>query len=229
MENGVADKYEINQLEKEESWRLFRIIGELVEGFDALNSITPAVTIYGSARLKPGSYDYEKTREIARLIGKEGFNIITGGGPGAMEAANLGAQEAGVKSAGLNIKLPEEQVCNSFTNISLSFNHFFARKIMLVKYSTAFVIVPGGLGTMDELTEVLTLIQTKKIKPFPVVLFNSAYWKGYLDWLRGQTLGLAYIDEDDLKLLRLSDDPKEVVDIIKSWYLRQLIVGRQAL
>jgi uncharacterized protein (TIGR00730 family) len=225
----VADRYEINSLEKEESWRLFRIIGELVEGFDSLAEIIPAVTIYGSARLKPGSYDYEKTREIARLIGMEGFNIITGGGPGAMEAANLGAQEAGVKSAGLNIQLPEEQVCNSYTNITLHFNHFFARKIMLVKYSTAFVIIPGGMGTLDEMTEVMTLIQTHKIKPFPVIMFNSAYWKGLFEWLRTNTLVNGYISQEDLNLLVLSDDPKEIVDIIKSWYLRQLIVGKKAV
>jgi uncharacterized protein (TIGR00730 family) len=225
----VADKYEINQMEKEESWRLFRIIGELVEGFDSLSNVAPAVTIYGSARIKPGSYEYEKTREIARLIGKEGFNIITGGGPGAMEAANLGAGEAGVKSIGLNIQLPEEQVCNAYAKISLHFNHFFVRKIMLVKYSTAFVIIPGGLGTLDELTEVLTLIQTKKIKPFPVIMFNSSYWKGFFEWLRTNTLGNGYIDEEDLKLLVLSDDPKEVVEIIKSWYLKQLIIGKKAL
>jgi uncharacterized protein (TIGR00730 family) len=225
----MAERYEINQLAKEESWRLFRIIGELVEGFDKLTGIEPAVTIYGASRLKPGTYDYEKTREIARLIGKEGFNIITGGGPGAMEAANLGAQEAGVKSVGLNIQLPEEQVCNAYTNISISFNHFFARKVMLVKYSTAFVIIAGGMGTLDELTEVLTLIQTKKIKPFPVVLFNSSYWKGFLDWLRDKTLVNDYITEDDLHLLRLSDDPMEVVDIIRSWYLKQSIIGRQAV
>jgi uncharacterized protein (TIGR00730 family) len=225
----MAERYEINQLAKEESWRLFRIMGELVEGFDSLSGIEPAITIYGAARLRPGTLDYEKTREIAFLIGKEGFNIITGGGPGAMEAANLGAHEAGVKSVGLNIQLPEEQVCNTYTNITLHFNHFFARKIMLVKYSTAFVIIPGGMGTLDELTEVLTLIQTKKIKPFPVILFNSTYWKGFLDWLQTQALGNGYISEEDLHLLRLSDDPKDVVDIIRSWYLRQAIIGRQAL
>jgi uncharacterized protein (TIGR00730 family) len=225
----MPDRYEINQLAKEESWRLFRIIGELVEGFDRLSGIEPAVTIYGASRLRPGTYDYENTREIANLIGKEGFNIITGGGPGAMEAANLGAQQAGVRSAGLNIELPEEQVCNVYTNITLHFNHFFARKVMLVKYSTAFVIIPGGMGTLDELTEVLTLIQTRKIKPFPVVLFNSEYWKGFLEWLQNQTLANGYISEEDLRLLRLSDDPKEVVDIIRSWYLRQAITGRQAI
>jgi uncharacterized protein (TIGR00730 family) len=225
----MADKYEINQLAKEESWRLFRIIGELVEGFEKLSGIEPAVTVYGASRLQPGSDDYEKTRQIAFLLGKEGFNIITGGGPGAMEAANLGAHEAGVKSVGLNIQLPEEQVCNAFTNMTISFNHFFARKIMLVKYSTAFVIIPGGMGTLDELTEVMTLIQTHKIKPFPVILINSAFWKGFLEWLQKESLSNGYITEDDLKLLRLSDDPKEVVDIIRSWYLRQAIIGRQAI
>jgi uncharacterized protein (TIGR00730 family) len=225
----MTERYEINQLAKEDSWRLFRIIGELVEGFDRLSGIEPAVTVYGSARLRPGTYDYEKTREVAYLIGKEGFNIITGGGPGAMEAANLGAHEAGVKSVGLNIQLPEEQVCNTFSNITLSFNHFFARKIMLVKYSTAFVIIPGGMGTLDELTEVLTLIQTRKIKPFPVVLFNSKYWKGFLDWLKGQGLANDYITEEDLNLLRVSDDPKEIVDIIRTWYLRQAITGQLAV
>jgi uncharacterized protein (TIGR00730 family) len=226
----MADyKYEINQLEKEESWRLFRYLGELVEGFERLSGIYPAVTIYGSAKLKPGSYDYEKTREIAHLIGNEGFNIITGGGPGAMEAANLGAQEAGVKSIGLNIQLPEEQGCNAYTSLSISFYHFFVRKIMLVKYSTAFVIIPGGMGTMDELTEVLTLIQTKKIKPFPVIMFNHAFWKGLLDWFRDQALANGYLEEQDMHFMRLSDDPKEIVDIIKSWYLKQLITGRQAI
>jgi len=225
----MAERYEINELAKEESWRLFRIIGELVEGFDKLSGVEPAVTVYGSSKLKAGTYDYEKTREIAYLLGKEGFTIITGGGPGAMEAANLGAQEAGVKSVGLNIELPSEQVCNAFANITVTFNHFFARKIMLVKYSTAFVIIPGGMGTLDELTEVLTLIQTRKIKPFPVVLFNSSYWQGFLDWLTSKSLANGYISEEDLKLLRLSDDPKEVADIIRSWYLRQIIIGRQAI
>ena len=145
-----------------------------------------------------------------------------------MEAANWGAQEAGVKSAGLNIQLPEEQACNVYANIVITFNHFFARKIMLVKYSTAFVIVPGGMGTMDELTEVLTLIQTRKIKPFPVIMFKSAYWQGLLDWFKSQALLNDYMSEEDLHYMRLSDDPQEVVEIIKSWYLRQLMTGRKA-
>ncbi len=221
--------YVINDLAKEESWRLFRIMGEFVEGFDRLSGIEPAVTLYGSARIKPEHEMYEKARQIAFLLGKEGFNIITGGGPGIMEAANLGGQQAGVRSVGLNIELPEEQVPNVYCNYTLTFNHFFVRKVMLVKYATAFVIMPGGLGTLDELTEVLELIQTEKIKPFPVIMFGSEYWQGLLDWLKNFTLGRGYIAESDLTLLRLTDEPDEAAEIVKSWYLRQAIVGRQAV
>jgi len=167
--------YEINDLAKEESWRMFRIIGELVEGFDTLSGIEPAVTIYGSARLTIDDELYTKTEEIAHSLGAMGFSIITGGGPGVMEAANKGALKASVTSIGLNIELPEEQICNSYTTKSVMFHHFFVRKVMLVKYATAFVIIPGGLGTLDELSEVLTLIQTNKIKPFPVILFDRKY------------------------------------------------------
>jgi len=180
----MAPDYEINELAKEESWRMFRIMGELVEGFDALSSVQPAVTIYGSARLKPGDKLYPQTQEIAKRLGQLGFSIITGGGPGVMEAANRGAMQAGVASVGLNIDLPEEQTPNPYTTKSLLFKHFFVRKVMLVKYATAFIMMPGGLGTLDELTEVLTLMQTEKIKPFPVILFDSKFWKGFLDWLR---------------------------------------------
>ena len=146
-----------------------------------------------------------------------------------MEAANRGAQEAGAKSVGLNIVLPEEQVLNAYASLSISFNHFFVRKVMLVKYSIAFVIMPGGLGTLDELTEVLTLIQTHKIKPFPVILFNSSYWQGFLDWMRNSTLACEYISESDLELLRLSDEPSDVVEIVKRWHQAQAIVGRPAV
>jgi uncharacterized protein (TIGR00730 family) len=225
MEQG----YEINELVKEESWRMFRIMGELVEGFDKLASVEPAVTIYGSARVRPGDELYVKTEEIARRLGKLGFNVITGGGPGIMEAANKGALDAGAKSIGLNIELPEEQVCNEYTNVSITFHHFFVRKVMLVKYALAFVIMPGGLGTLDELTEVLTLMQTHKIKPFPVILFSSAYWKGFLDWLQSYTLAQGYISPDDLDLLRVCDTPKGVADIVKSWYRNQELVGQKAL
>lgn len=221
--------YEINDLAKEESWRMFRIIGELVEGFDKLAGIEPAVTIYGSARLKEDDELYAQTEEIAYRLGQMGFSIITGGGPGVMEAANKGALRAGVTSIGLNIELPEEQVCNDYTTKSITFNHFFVRKVMLVKYAVAFVIMPGGLGTLDELTEVLTLMQTHKIKPFPVLLFNSQYWKGFLKWLQSSVLTREFISEDDFNLLIACDHPDEVIEAIQRWYTRQEIIGRKAL
>lgn len=221
--------YEINDLAKEESWRMFRIMGELVEGFDKLSGIEPAVTIYGSARLGVDDELYARTEEIARQLGEAGFSIITGGGPGVMEAANKGALEAGVKSVGLNIELPEEQVCNAYTTRSLTFSHFFARKVMLVKYAIAFVIIPGGLGTLDELTEVLTLMQTHKIRPFPVILFSSEYWKGFLDWLRSSTLARGFVSEDDLNLLRVCDHPDEVTEAVRRWYTKHEVVGRKVL
>jgi uncharacterized protein (TIGR00730 family) len=221
--------YEINDMAKEESWRLFRIMGELVEGFDRLSGVEPAVTIYGSARLKPDDEVFGQTEEIARRLGELGFSIITGGGPGVMEAANKGAREAGVASIGLNIVLPEEQVCNIYTNKTITFNHFFVRKVMLVKYATAFVIMPGGLGTLDELTEVLTLMQTRKIKPFPVILFGSYFWQGFLDWLRNAVLSKAFINEEDLHLLRICDQPAEVAEAVQRWYMKQEILGRRAV
>jgi uncharacterized protein (TIGR00730 family) len=225
MPNG----YEINDLAKEESWRLFRIIGELVEGFDKLSGIEPAVTIYGSAQLSPDDKLYHQTEEIAHRLGELGFSIITGGGPGVMEAANRGAHEAGVTSVGLNIQLPEEQACNVYSTKTITFNHFFIRKVMLVKYATSFVIMPGGLGTLDELSEVLTLIQTGKIKPFPVILFNSEFWKGFLDWLRDSVLARKFISEEDFNLLRVCDHPDEVIDIVQRWYLKQEVTGKRAL
>jgi uncharacterized protein (TIGR00730 family) len=223
------DRYEINKLEKEESWRMFRIIGELVEGFDSLMDIAPAVTIYGSARLKPEDPLYARAEEIAFRLGKAGFSIVTGGGPGVMEAANKGARRAGVKSVGLNIELPEEQVCNIYADRTLTFHHFFVRKVMLVKYATAFVIMPGGLGTLDELTEVLTLIQTQKIRPFPVIMFSTDYWGGFLDWLRGTVLAHGAIDEADFELLRVMDSIDEVTDAVETWYHKQQVVGKKAL
>ena len=222
----MPQEYEINELAKEESWRMFRIIGELVEGFDRLSGVEPAVSIYGSARVKPGEELYRKTEEIARRLGEAGFAIITGGGPGIMEAANKGAFEAGVKSVGVNIELPEEQMPNTYSNISLSLRHFFVRKVLLVKYATAFIIMPGGLGTLDELTEVLTLMQTHKIKPFPVLLYGSSYWNGFLDWLRNCTLDNNYISKEDLHLLRVYDDTEEIVDAVRQWYLNQKIAGK---
>jgi len=225
MSNG----YEINEMAKEESWRMFRIMGELVEGFDRLSGIEPAVSIYGSARIKPDDDIYKNAEDIAYRLGKMGFSIITGGGPGVMEAANKGASRAGVASVGLNIELPEQQGVNPYVTKTLIFNHFFVRKVMLVKYATAYVIMPGGLGTMDELTEVLTLMQTHKIKPFPVILFNSMYWEGLLNWLEHTVLLKGMISEKDFNLLRVSDNPEDVAQTVQSWYLKQEIIGRRAL
>ena len=225
MTNG----YEINDLAKEESWRMFRIIGELVEGFDRLSGIEPAVTIYGSARLRADDKLYAQTEEIARRLGEAGFSIITGGGPGVMEAAKKGALTAGAKSVGLNVALPEEQAGNAYTTKSITFGHFFVRKVMLVKYATAFIIIPGGLGTLDELTEVLTLMQTHKIKPFPVVLFNSEYWAGLLSWLKNIALAKGFISEADLSLLRVCDHPGEVIESVQRWSMNQEVIGRKAI
>jgi len=208
---------------------MFRILGEFVEGFDSLSGIEPAVSIYGSARVLPDDKLYAQTEEIALRLGKLGFSIITGGGPGIMEAANKGAAGAGVTSVGLNIELVDSQACNIFSNKTITFHHFFVRKVMLVKYATAFIIMPGGLGTMDELTEVLTLIQTQKIKPFPVILYNSQYWKGFLEWLRSTSLALGYLSEEDVALLRICDTPDAVIDAVQSWYIRHEIVGKKAI
>ena len=221
--------YEINDLAKEESWRMFRVIGEMVEGFDKLSGVEPAVTIYGSAQLKAEDELYAQTEEIAYRLGQLGFNIITGGGPGVMEAANKGALRAGVASIGLNITLPVEQACNAYVTKSMTFHHFFVRKVMLVKYATAFVIMPGGMGTLDELTEVLTLMQTHKIRPFPVLLFNGQYWKGFLDWLKNSVLAREFISEPDLNLLRVCDRVDEVIEAVQKWYIKQEIVGRKAV
>jgi len=229
MVHHARPDYEINQLAKEESWRLFRILGELTEGFDHLGGIEPSVSIYGSARVRPGDTVYEKTREIAYRLGQHGFNIITGGGPGVMEAGNRGAKEAGVKSIGLNIILPEEQQPNPYTTLTLSFHHFFVRKVMLVKYATAFVIMPGGLGTLDELTEVLTLIQTGKLKPFPVIVFDCEFWRGFIDWIHHVVYPRGYVSAEDLKLVRVCDEPSEAADIVKAWYQDKVFTGRELL
>jgi uncharacterized protein (TIGR00730 family) len=225
----MANGYEINELAKEESWRMFLIIGEMVEGFDKLSGVEPAVSIYGSARTRQNEDIYIATVDIAKRLGKLGFSIITGGGPGIMEAGNKGAHEAGVPSIGLNIDLPEEQLSNPYTTMSITFKHFFVRKVMLVKYATAFIIMPGGLGTLDELTEILTLMQTHKSRPFPVVLYDNNYWKGFLGWLRDSALAREMISEEDFDLLRICDSPDTVIDIIEKWYNQQKIVGMRAL
>jgi hypothetical protein len=195
-------------------WRVLRITGEFVEGFDALAGLGKAVTLFGSARVKPQDPMYKAAVEVARLLGEKGFAIITGGGPGIMEAGNKGAREAGVCSVGLGIELPFEQVMNPYVDLDVEFRYFFVRKMMLVKYAEAFVIFPGGFGTLDELFESLTLIQTGKVRNFPVILFGSDYWKGLIDWIRETVLAEGKISPPDLDLLIVTDSPSEVRDRI---------------
>jgi hypothetical protein len=192
-------------------WRVLRIMGEFVEGFDALSDVQSAVAFFGSARTVPGAPTYEQAVETARLLAREGFAIITGGGPGIMEAANRGAQEGGGASIGCNIELPFEQGTNAYVERSINFRYFFVRKTMFVKYANAFVVFPGGYGTLDELFEALTLIQTGKVKHFPVVLFGEAYWRGLVDWLRDRVAGEGKVATQDLDLFHVTDDPAEVV------------------
>jgi uncharacterized protein (TIGR00730 family) len=198
-------------------WRALRILSEFVEGFDALAAVGPAVTIFGSARVKPDTPDYELARDIARLLAEAGFAIITGGGPGIMEAANRGCREGGGLSIGCNIELPHEQGLNEYVDLGVEFKYFFARKTMFVKYADAFVILPGGFGTLDELFESLTLIQTGKIRDFPVVLVGTKYWQGMIDWMRSTQLPFGAITEADLGLVKLTDDPDEVCRIIRTY------------
>jgi uncharacterized protein (TIGR00730 family) len=197
-----------------DSWRVFRIMGEFVNGFDHLATITRGVTVFGSARSHENGPMYRAARETARLLGEAGFEIITGGGPGIMEAANRGAHDAGATSVGCNIELPFEQIPNSYLTKSLSFKYFFVRKTMFIKYSNAYMIFPGGFGTMDELFEALTLIQTRKIRNFPVVLFGSQYWRGLLSWLTSTMLNEKMVNPEDLGLMHLTDSPTDAVNFI---------------
>jgi uncharacterized protein (TIGR00730 family) len=197
-----------------DSWRIFRIMGEFVEGFEEMSTIGTGVSIFGSARTKPEDPMYEACVETGRLLGEAGFSVITGGGPGIMEAANKGAHLAGATSVGCNIELPFEQSGNEFVDVSIDFRYFFVRKTMFVKYACAFVIFPGGFGTMDELFEALTLIQTNKVRDFPVVLFGSEYWKGLLDWIEGTMAREGKIAAADLGIMCVTDDPAEVRDHI---------------
>ena len=195
-------------------WRVFRIMGEFVEGFDELATLSRGIAIFGSARTRPDDPDYQAAQETGALLAAKGFAVITGGGPGIMEAANRGAFEAGGLSIGCNIELPFEQRPNAYQTLSLTFKYFFVRKMMFVKYSTGFIIFPGGFGTFDELFEALTLMQTKKIRNFPIVLFGRQYWTGMLDWLRAEVLHGGKINEHDLDLFHVTDSPAEVVEIV---------------
>jgi uncharacterized protein (TIGR00730 family) len=208
-------QYLIDEITIRDSWRLFRILSEFVEGFETLADVQPAVSIFGSTRVSPDNPLYKKALQLARLLAENGFNVITGGGPGIMEAANKGALEGGGKSIGLNIDLPAEQPPNAYANIRLSFRYFFVRKVMFVKYAMAYIIFPGGFGTLDEFFEAITLIQTKKIKPLPVILVEKGYWQGLLDWLKGTLLKVQHISPEDLEIIQVIDEPKEIIKYIK--------------
>jgi len=208
----------MEDLAKSDTWRVFRIMAELVEGFEALSGVGPAVTVFGSARLKPGSPYYNKCLKVAENLAKSGFTVISGGGPGVMEAANKGAQDGNGTSVGLNIALPMEQSANNFQDIKVEFRYFFVRKLMFVKYAVGYVIFPGGFGTMDELFEALTLIQTRKIRSFPVILVGREYWSGMVDWMRKTVLAHGNIDAADLDLFQVVEEPEEVCEIINRRY-----------
>ena len=215
----VEKQYVIDALSINESWRVFRIMAEFVDGIETLSDVNNAVTIFGSARVKPDDIYYQKTENLTRLLVQNGFSVITGGGGGIMEAANKGASEAGGKSVGMNIQLPFEQKPNSYANIHLHYKYFFIRKVMFVKYAVAYVILPGGFGTMDELFEALTLIQTKKIKSFPLILMGSDYWRGLVDWMKNTMLAEGKISLTDLDLIQVVDEPEEVVKLIKKYVI----------
>ena len=204
----------------EETWRIFRIMSEFVEGFEVLSRVGKAVSIFGSSRLKAASKYYKLAEEVAYLLAKEGYAIMTGSGSGLMEAANKGAKRAKGKSIGLNIQIPLEQKPNKYVDLLLDFRYFFVRKVIFVKYAKAFVIMPGGYGTLDEFTEAINLIQTERIPKFPVILFGSEYWQGMLSWLKDTALKSGSISKEDLKIFTVVDSPKEVVQEIKKFYAK---------
>jgi uncharacterized protein (TIGR00730 family) len=208
-------------IDARESWRIFRIMAEFVEGFEVMAPVGKAVSVYGSARTKPSDPMYKAAEETARLLVRSKFAVITGGGPGIMEAANKGAFEAGGTSVGLNITLPQEQEGNKYQNVSLDFHYFYARKVMFTKYADAFIYFPGGFGTMDELFEILTLVQTLKVEAFPVVLYGSKFWRGLVNWVNDE-LKQGFIDPEDSEIFKICDDPREAVAAIKKRWWRPL-------
>jgi len=205
-----------------DSWRVLRITSEFVAGFDHLADVYPAVAIFGSARTKLSNKYYDAAVRTAELIGKAGFAIITGGGPGIMEAANRGARQAGALSVGCNIELPFEQKINEFVDRAMTFRYFFVRKMMFVKYSEAFITFPGGFGTLDELFDAITLIQTKKITNFPVILFGTEYWSGLIEWMREKVLAADYIAQEDIDTIHMVDEPEKVRDIVVAFHEQAL-------
>jgi len=220
----------IDDMKGDQSWRIFRIISEFTEGFDRLSGVCDGISIFGSARLKANDPYYQKTIELAKLLAENGFTIITGGGPGIMEAANKGAHLNKSPSVGLNIELPQEQEPNPFQSISLNFRYFFVRKVMLVRYSIGYVCMPGGFGTLDEFFEALTLMQTHKIYPLPLVLFGSEFWGGLVDWIENTLVQYETISKEDLAYLKVTDDPQEVLAIMlehRQWKNEQRKLGQR--
>jgi len=215
----MEKQYVVDALSKEESWRIFRIMAEFVESIEVLSNVHNAVTIFGSARLKPEDKYYQMAEKLGQLLVQNGFSVITGGGPGIMEAANKGAAEAGGQSVGMNIKLPFEQKPNPYANLQLDYKYFFIRKVMFIKYALAYVIMPGGYGTMDELFEALTLIQTKRVKSFPVILMGREYWQGLLEWLKNSMQQKNMILPCDIEMIQIIDEPEEVVKHIKKYVI----------
>jgi uncharacterized protein (TIGR00730 family) len=201
-----------------ESWKIFQIMAEFVEGFERLACIKPSISIFGSARTQPDHPYYKLTVDIARELSDAGFSVVSGGGPGIMEAANLGAYKGRSPSIGLNIQLPHEQIGNSYQDISLSFRHFFSRKVMFVKYASAYVVMPGGFGTLDELAEILTLVQTGKTRKIPIILVHKPFWEGLIEWFKTSLVKEKTIDPDDLDLIKILETPQEVLDAIFSHY-----------
>ena len=213
--NGSRDQYLIDDFKLEECWRMFKIMSEFVEGFEQLADVGPAVSVFGSARTAPEHENYRQALYLGNLLAKNDITVITGGGPGIMEAANRGAKEAGGRSIGLNITLPLEQKPNDYATELVSFKYFFVRKVMLIKYARAFVVFPGGFGTMDEMFEAITLIQTHKMKPFPIILYGSRFWRSLSDWFSDELLSAGLIGEKDLTLFRICDDIEEVLSLVQ--------------
>lgn len=215
MKNSqINGNYPINEFKSGESWRLFKIMGEFVEGVDSLHHLGPAVSIFGSARIPSDHPYYQKACDLAALFARNGYAIITGGGPGLMEAANKGAHTEGVDSIGLKINLPFEQAPNPYATTQIEFKYFFVRKVMFLKYAQAFIILPGGFGTLDELFETITLIQTKRIKKMPVILVGTGFWQGLIQWIKDKFIAEKMIKPEDMGLIHLLDDPADVLKVV---------------
>ncbi len=218
--DGLDSRYIVDAMSSKNSWMLFKVISEFVDGFEHLADCQPGVSVFGSARVKPDDAVYKQAFKLGKLLAEAGYGVITGGGPGVMEAANKGAAEAGGTSVGLSIHLPDEQGTNPYANLVVDFNYFFIRKVMFIRYAQAYVVMPGGFGTLDEMFEAITLIQTDKIKPFPVILMGSDYWSGLVDWIKGQLVKKqGMVSPEDLDIFDIIDDPQEVVKTIKKYVL----------